>query len=118
VIIHITDGQVVGEVSSTLFTIGPQQGPTAAMLIIKNSGVNTLNYRLMEYNGTAWVDLGAQGTDYYNTLSPAEVRSFKVTSTYPQVQMVANASGGAFLDFSIDRYYNRPAGGAIPILAL
>ena len=116
--IYVTDGQVVGETVSTMFTIGPQQGQTAALVFIKNSGVNTLNYRFQEYNGTAWVDLGAQGTDYYNTLSPAEVRSFKVTSTYPQVQMVANASGGAFLDFSLDRYYNRPAGGAIPILAL
>ena len=116
-IITCTDGQVVGETVSTLFTV-LQQGPVALLIVIKNSGVNTLNYRFQENNGTSWVDLGAQGTDFYNTLSPNEVRSFKVSSTYPQIQMVGNASGGAFLDFSITRYYNRAAGGSLPILAL
>lgn len=116
-IIHCTDGQVVGETVSTLFTV-LQQGPVAMLVVIKNSGVNTMNYRFQEYNGTAWVDLGAQGTDFYNTLAANEVRSFKVTSTYPQIQMVGNASGGAFIDFSITRYYNRAAGGSLPILAL
>jgi len=116
-VIHCTDGQVVGETESTLFNV-LQQGPVSMMVIIKNSGVNTMNYRFQEYNGTAWVDLGASGTDYYNTLSASQVRSFKVTSNYPQVQMVGNASGGAFIDFSVTRYYNRAAGGSIPILAL
>lgn len=117
-VIQVTDGQVVGESVSTLFTIGPQQGPTAALVVLKNSGVNTMNYRFQEYNGSSWVDLGAQGSDYYNTLTAGEVRSFKVTSTYPQIQMVGNASGGAFIDFSITRYFNRAAGGSLPILAL
>lgn len=115
--IHLTDGQVVGETSSTLFSMF-QQGPVAFLVVIKNSGVNTMNYRFQEYNGTTWVDLGASGSDFYNTLMADEVRSFKVTSSYPQVQMVGNASGGAFLDFSVTRYWNRAAGGAIPILAL
>ena len=75
-------------------------------------------YRLQEYTGTTWSDLGAVGSDYYSTLMPGEVKSFKVTSNYPQVQLVGNASGGAFLDFSIDRYWNRASGGAVPILAL
>lgn len=88
------------------------------MVIIKNSGVNTMNYRFQEYNGSAWTDLGASGSDYYNTLSPNEVRGFKVSSTYPQVQMVGNASGGAFLEFSVDRYVNRASGGSIPLLSL
>jgi hypothetical protein len=116
-VVHVTDGQVVGETEATLWSV-IQQGPVAMLVIIKNSGVNTMNYRFQEYNGTAWVDLGASGTDYYNTLTAAQVRSFKVTSNYPQVRMVGNASGGAFIDFSVDRYYNRAAGGAIPILAL
>ncbi len=115
--IYVTDGQVVGETLSTLFSI-MQQGPVGMLVKIKNSGVNTLNYRFQEYNGTTWVDLGASGSDFYNTLQAGEVRSFKVTSNFPQVQMVGNASGGAFLDFSIDRYWNRAAGGAVPILAL
>ncbi len=116
-ITHVTDGQDIGETVATIFTV-LQQGPVSMLMVLKNSGVNTLNYRIQEYNGTAWVDLGAQGTDYYNTLMASEVRSFKVTSSYPQVQLVSNASGGAFLDFSITRYHNRAAGGAVPILVL
>ena len=116
-VINVVDGQLVGETVSTLFTV-LQQGPVAMLLLVKNSGVNVLSYRLQENNGTAWVDLGASGSDYYNTLAAGQVRSFKVSSAYPQVQMVGNASGGAFLDFSVTRYYNRAAGGTIPILAL
>ena len=116
-IIQLTDGQVVGESISTMFTV-LQQGPVSMLVILKNSGVNTLNYRWQEYNGTSWVDLGTAGSDYYNTLMANEVRSLKVTSNYPQVQLVANASGGAFFDFSVTRYWNRAAGGALPIMAL
>lgn len=88
------------------------------LVVFKNSGVNTMNYRLQEHNGTAWVDMGTAGTDYYNTLSANEVKSFKVTSNYAQVQLVGNASGGAFLEFSVTRYTNRSSGGSIPILSL
>lgn len=95
-----------------------QDGAVSALVLIKNSGVNTANYRFQEWNGTAWVDLGASGTDFYNTLSPSEVRSFKLTSTNSKVQMLANASGGAFLDFSITRYFNRASGGALPLSSL
>ena len=116
-IIGVTDGQVVGESTSTMFTV-LQQGPVAMAVFIKNSGVNTMNYRFQEYANGAWVDLGSAGSDFYNTLMKDEVRSFKVTSNYPQVQMVANASGGAFLDFSVTRYWNRAAGGSLPIMAL
>lgn len=116
-IILCSDGQVVGEAVSTLFSV-LQQGPVAFLIIIKNSGVNVLVYRFQEHNGSAWVDLGTSGSDYYNTLMAGEVRSFKVLSSYPQVQMVGNASGGAFLDFSITRYTARAAGGSVPILSL
>ena len=116
-IILNTDSQIVGETQSTLFSI-LQSGPVNALVVIKNSGVNTMNYRFQEYNGSAWVDLGASGSDFYNTLSVNEVKTLKLTSAYPQVQMVGNASGGAFLDFSVTRYFNRASGGAIPILNL
>lgn len=116
-VIHVTDSQIVGETQSVLWST-MQQGPINMLVIIKNSGVNTMNYRFQEFNGSAWVDLGASGTDFYNTLSPNEVRSFKVLSSYPQVQMVGNASGGAFLEFSVTRYTNRASGGMIPILNL
>jgi hypothetical protein len=32
--------------------------------------------------------------------------------------LIGNASGGAFLEFSITRYFDRASGGAIPILNL
>ena len=116
-IILNTDSQIVGETQSTLFST-VQQGPINMLLVIKNSGVNTMNYRLQEFNGSAWVDLGASGSDYYTTLSVNEVKSMRVQSSYPQVQMVGNASGGAFLEFSVTRYCNRASGGMIPILNL
>lgn len=113
----VSDSQVVGETVATLWST-LQQGPVSMNVIVKNSGVNTMNYRLQEHTGAAWVDLGASGSDFYNTLQPGEVRQFKVSSAYPQVQMVGNASGGAFLEFSIQRYANRASGGAIPLLSL
>lgn len=116
-IILNTDSQIVGETQSTLWSVF-QQGPINMLVVIKNSGVNTMNYRFQEFNGSAWVDLGTSGSDYYNTLSANEVRTLKVTSNYPQVQMVGNASGGAFLEFSVTRYFNRASGGSIPILNL
>jgi len=109
-----TDSQLVGETQSTLWDV--TYGPVMMQVTIKNSGVNTMNYRFQEYNGTAWVDLGTSGSDLYNTLSPNEVKQVTVVSTYPRVQMVGNASGGAFLEFSVVRYSNRPSGGSIPIL--
>jgi len=115
--IHCTDEQVVGETLSTLFSV-LNQGPVAMLVIVKNTGVNTMNYRFQEWNGTTWADLGASGTDYYNTLAENEVRSFKVTSSYPQVRMVGNASGGAYLSFDVTRHVERQSGGALPILSL
>lgn len=116
-IIHVTDSQTVSEVSSTLWST-IQQGPVNATVVMKNSGVNTLNYRFQEFNGTSWADLGASGSDYYTTLSVNEVKLIKLTSLYAQVQMVGNASGGAFLEFAITRYVNRASGGPIPVLNL
>lgn len=114
--VQAQDSQVVGEVLSTLWST-VQQGPVEMLLQIKNSGVNTMNYRLQEFNGSTWVDLGLQGSDYYNTLMANQVRNMKVVSTYPQVQMVGNASGGALLEFLVVRYFNRASGGAIPLVA-
>ncbi len=116
-IVHTTDSQVVGETEATLWST-IQQGPVDMSVVLKNSGVNTMNYRFQEWNGTTWVDLGTSGSDFYNTLSVNEVKLLEVESTYPKVQMVGNASGGAFLEFAVTRYTNRSSGGPIPILSL
>ncbi len=109
-----TDSQLVGETQSTLWF--SDYGPNLMQVTIKNSGVNTMNYRFQEWNGSAWTDLGTSGSDMFNTLSPNEVKQVTVSSVYPRVQMVGNASGGAFLEFAVMRYSNRPSGGSIPIL--
>ena len=116
-IITTQDSQIVGETQSTLFSVF-QSGSINMLVITKNSGVNTMNFRWQEFNGSAWVDLGASGSEYYTTLSANEVRTIKLVSSYPQVQLVGNASGGAFLEFSVQRYFNRASGGPIPILNL
>lgn len=116
-IINLTDSQVVGETLSTLFSMF-QTGPVNALIVLKNSGVNTMNYTFQEYNGTAWVDLGASGTVFNTTLQANEVALIQIESNYPQVQLVGNASGGAFLEFAVTRYFNRASGGPIPILNL
>jgi hypothetical protein len=116
-VIHVTDSQLVGETLSTLWST-IQQGPVSMSVVMKNSGVNTMNYRFQEFNGTAWVDMGTSGSDYYNTLQVNEVKLLKVVSNYPQVQVVGNASGGAFLEFAVTRYVNRASGGSLPILNL
>lgn len=115
--INVTDSQVVGETESTLFS-AIQQGPTDMQIIIKNSGSNTMNYRFQEFNGTTWVDLGTSGTDLNTTLTVDQVRLVNVSSSFPQIRLVGNASGGALLEFAVQRYFNRTSGGAIPILNL
>lgn len=115
--VFVADSQVIGETESTLWST-IQQGPVSMMVSMKNSGTNTANYRFQEWNGIAWVDLGAFGTPLYNTLSVNQVVNLIVSSSYPKVQMVGNASGGADLEFAVTRYTNRGSGGAIPILSL
>lgn len=116
-ITQVTDGQLVGETLSTLFTMF-QTGPVNALVVLKNSGVNTMNYDFQEFDGTQWDDLGAQGTPLNNTLQPNQVVMLQVQSNFPQVQLIGNASGGAFLEFSITRYFNRASGGPVPLLNL
>lgn len=116
-VITATDSQVVGETLETLFTI-IQAAPIDSSVIIKNSGVNTMNYRFQEWDGTTWVDLGASGSDFYNTLMADETKLLEIESSSSKVKMIGNASGGAFLEFTITRYFNRESGGAIPLLNL
>ena len=115
--IHVTDSQEVAEVEHTLFEV-LRSGPTDMMVILKNVGINTMNYRFQEHNGSEWEDMGLLGTDFYNTLMSRQVRTLKVNSRYSQVRLVGNASGGAIIEFSVTRDYERMSGGPIPILSL
>lgn len=116
--VFITDVQAVPELEGTLFTM-LQQGSVTAMISLKNSdSANTINYRFQQYNGTTWADMSTSGTDYYNTLIAGQVKFINLSSAYPQVRLVGNASGGATLDFGVTRYFARTTGGSIPILNL
>jgi len=115
--IFIQDTQIVPETQGTLVDFF-QQGPVEMLVFLTNDGANTLNYIWQQWTGTAWQDMGVVGSDLYNTLSPGQTRSLKVTSTYPRVQIVGNASGGALLDFSVSRVFTRSSGGSCPILAM
>jgi hypothetical protein len=110
------DTQYVSETLSVLWN-SLQQGPVSMLCIIKNSGANTMNYSIQECNGGTWQDMGTSGSDLQTTLQANEVKSLAVNSNYSQVRMVGNASGGALLEFTVVRYFNRASGGAIPLMS-
>lgn len=115
--ISVVDTQTVGESSGTLFEM-LQNSPVVALVTLKNNGTNTMNYIFQEKIGSTWTNLGSLGSDYNNTLSPSQLRAVSVASSYPQVRLVGNASGGTELEFGVLRYFDRTDGGAIPILSL
>ena len=111
----VQDENYVGEVENTLFVM-IQQGPVDALIFLKNTGINTINYRAQQFNGTTWVDMDVAGTDLNNTLTSNQIKSMKVSSSYPQVRFVGNAAGGAMINFSVSRYFCRSCGGTIPLM--
>ncbi len=111
-IIHVNDTETVPEVEGTLF--GMVQQSVNSLVTLKNTGSNTMNYRFQEYNGATWVDIGVSGSDTYNTIASLAVVTLELTSALQQVRLVGNASGGAFLEFSITWHVTRPSGGNIP----
>jgi hypothetical protein len=122
----ISDFNVVPETGSIggkeiIFTM-TLQGPVRAPMIIVNRGANQINYTFQEFNGVTWADISTVGTDLNGTLasgsSPVSVKVITVLSDYSQVRLIANSSGGSTLEFSALRFYNRAAGGAIPLLLI
>jgi hypothetical protein len=114
--IYYDDVATVGEVTSVLFTY--LNSPLNALFILNNMGVNTINYDFQQYNGSAWVDIAAIGSPTNNTIQPGQVVYVPLISTYPNIQLTGNASGGSLLGFSLSNFYQRAAGGKIPILNL
>lgn len=95
-----------------------QAADTPNLVTIKNAGLNTMNYKIQEFNGTAWVTMGASGSDYYDTLVVDEVKPVVINSSNPRTRIVGNASGGAVLEFTSSRIFPRASGGAAPLLNL
>ena len=112
----ITDSAAVLTNDSVIFQ-GIQQGQTNAQWVLKNVGGVTINYHAQVNNGSTYVDVSAQGTDLNNTLQVNQVKLITCQVDYPQVRLMANASGGSTLIFSITRDFDRSDGGDIPILS-
>ena len=115
--IFVQDTNIVAETEAQLVEF-LQQGPIAQLMFLSNDGVNTMNYRFEYYSGTAWVAMGAVGSDYYNTLISGQSRAISVSSAYPRIRIMGNASGGAILNFTVSRQFTRSSGGSCPILAM
>ena len=77
-----------------------------------------MSYRFQEKAAGVWNNLSLLGTDLNNTISPGQVKSVTVTSSYPQARLVGNASGGTSLEFGVLRYFVRAPGDPLPILSL
>ncbi len=112
-IVHASDTQTVTGSVTTLFTI--YQASTEAHIILKNVGANMLAYRFQEWTGSAWSDIGISGSDTYNTLTTNQIKFITVSSAYPKVQLIGNASGGSTLEFTVTRNHDRDDGGPLPL---
>lgn len=113
----VQDSQVVGNTTSTLFTI-PQQGAVNAGVILSNDGSNILSFDFQaSSDGINWADIQSVGNPLNNTLLPGlQTQVLTVVSPYTQVRIIGFASGGSTLSFSITRYFNRPSGGNCPLI--
>ena len=111
----VTDLQTISEVQSVAFTM-IQAGAVSAYVTMKNVGVNTINFDFQELSGASFTDIGLPGSPTYNTIMPGQTISVAINSSYSQVQLLANASGGSLLFFSVNRNVNRASGGQLPLL--
>jgi hypothetical protein len=112
----VTDEQVVGSTTGTLFLI-PQQGSVNANVILSNDGTNIITYDFQQSpDGVNWSDIQTVGSPLNNTLQVATQISLQVTSAYTQVRCIGSASGGSTLGFSVQRYFNRISGGNCPLI--
>ncbi len=113
--ILISDDQPVVALESQAFSF-IQQAPLVAQATLTNIGANIIGYRFQELIAGSWHDLATLGNPLNNTLSPAQTVAVQVESDYPQVRALAYATGGSTLNFAVQRFVNRPAGGVIPLL--
>lgn len=113
--ISIQDIETIGETSTQAFQLY-QQGPVTALLQMKNVGVNDIVYVLQAYIAGAWTDLGVLGTDFNNTLAADEAVNVEIATASSQVRLMAAASGGSTLTFSVLQYMSRTSGGGLPLI--
>lgn len=110
----IHDLQVVGETEGTLFE-SIQPSPIDTALILKNVGANPVSYKVQAYDGAAWATLGADGSDFQNTLGANAVKLIRISTNYPKIRLLGSASGGSTIDFQLTRHLTRASGGAVHV---
>ena len=115
--VFATDSQIVGETSSTLFTVTPANG-VAISFWLQNVGVNVLVFTLQGSNngGGTWTNLDNPGGTTNSTLVSGQSTSFVVNSSYAQLQLIGYASGGSILNYTQSFYVNRASGGGLLVL--
>ena len=114
---QVVDRQTVYGVDGVLFSM-TQQAPTGALVTMTNTGTNTMNYHFQQFDGNVWSDMSPLGTPLNNTLTGGQFTVVAVVSGFPQVRLSGFATGGAAIEFAVDRYVERPSGGSIPLLNL
>jgi hypothetical protein len=115
-----SDRQTVSELEGTLFEL-QQDGAVQGFVMLKNIGVNDIDYRFQAMVSGSWSDLGQSGTDVYNTLVAGDSIAVLLTTTLTgssRVRVRGAADAGSTLQFSVSRYFIRGDGGNIPILSL
>jgi len=110
--VRFQDDQIIAEVEGTAFETVVPPG-TKNSIFFSNKGINTIEFRFQEHNGTTWVDIGLAGSEFYNSLVKCATKHVVVTPNYNRFRMVASASGGSYLDFVIERHLERMSGGLV-----
>lgn len=113
--VAVADIETIGETSTQAFQLY-QQGPVTALLQMKNVGVNDIVYVLQAYIAGVWTDLGVLGTAFNDTLVADAAVNVEIATASAQVRLLASASGGSTLTFSVLQYMSRTSGGGLPLI--
>ena len=124
---YFEDLQAVGETEATLFeTIQPTTAGT--LVLLENIGTQDIKYRFDYHNGSTWVAMGSDGSQFQNVISRADganpVKTATVVSEYNRWRVRGNgwtgatAGGTSTLKFAVMRNLSRVSGGSIPVISV
>lgn len=114
---NVVDLNVVGEIDAVIFSL-INQGAISANIFLQNIGENTLNYHFQQLISGTWTDLVPTPDNYFTgAIMAGQAIGIQLSNSNPQIQLMANASGGSTIWFSVDRLFNRASGGALPLLS-
>ncbi len=114
--VTFNDQQAVTGSLATLFAFLPQSD--AYEILIKNVGANTVNFKMQHDVGAGWVDMGAEATEFNNTLTAGQARVIRVVSGAVNYQLLGSATGGSTVEFAVTTEIKRVSGGNMPLVSL